>query len=232
MAVSGSNDFTVNRLKLINRALRMVGAIDKGQSADKKLESDAAFALNMILKEMDLDFANLHAIQTASFNTVSGQSTYAVADGLPNNVNEIKAATYQFSGTDERKLDIISYEKYESFVDKTTNGDPQFVLLTKEILTADRSIILYPVPQSNKALKLRFWRRLFDMDNLNDDLDMPPESYSYITFRLASDIGEEYNIPDVKAQRLFQKSQLLFDKLKARMTPKVTNYPVEDRKFY
>lgn len=232
MAVSGSNDFTVNRLKIINRALRMVGAVDKGQSADKKLESDAAFALNMILKELDLDFANLHAIQTATFNTIAGQSTYVVADGVPNNINELKTATYQFAGTDERKLDIISYEKYESFVDKTTQGDPQFVLLTKEISTASRSLIFYPVPQDNKAVKLRYWRRLFDMDALNDDLDLPPEAYSFITFRLASDLAEEYNVTDVKAQRLFQKAQLLFEKLKGRMTPKVTNYVVEDRKFY
>lgn len=232
MAVSGSNDFTLNRLNIITRVLRMVGAIDKGQTSDKKLESDAALALNMILKELDLEFANMHAIQTATFSTVSGQSTYTVADGIPTNINEIKAATYQFSGTDERKLDIVSYEKYESFIDKTTQGDPQFVLLTKEILTSTRSLILYPVPQASKNLKIRYWRRLFDCDTPNDDLDMPPEAYSYLTFRLAADMSEEFGVPDAKAVRLDQKAQRLFERLKGRMTPKVTNYPVAERKFY
>ena len=49
---------------------------------------------------------------------------------------------------------------------------------------------------------------------------------------IASNLAEEFNVADSKAQRLFQRQQLLWEKLKGRMTPKVTNYPVEERKFY
>jgi len=232
VAISSSADFIVNRLKLINRVARIVGAVDKGQTLDSKLDSDFALALNMIFKELDLEFANLHAISTATFTTIAGQQDYTTSDGIPNNINEIKTATYQFSGLDERKLEIISYEKFESFVDKTTQGDPNFLLLSKEITVASRTISLYPVPQDNKSLKLRYWRRIFDVDSSNDDLDMPPESYSYLTWRLAEDMMEEFNIPDVKAQRIAQKTLRLWERLKGRMTPKVTNYPVEERMFF
>lgn len=232
MATSGSNDFVINRLKLIARSLRMVGAVDKGQAPDKKLEDEASLALNMIMKEMNLQFANLQALVSGSFTTSDGKAEYKVADGMPSNIYEISTAVYQDSGTNDVKLRLISQEFYEKNKDKTTIGIPSQLYLTKEEPTSARSILLWPSPQGARPIKLRYWRRLFDLDGPNDDFDLPPEAYSFLTFRLASDLSEEYSVPDNKAQRLFEKSRLLFQELKAKMAPKVTNFPLSDRKFY
>lgn len=232
MATSGSNDFTLNRVKLIGRSLRMVGPVDKGQAIDKKLEDEAALVLNCILKEMNLEFANLQALKTGTFTTVSGQAEYTSVHGIPVDIFEIESAVYQDSSTNDRKMDIISVDLYERNRDKTAQGIPAQLYLSKEEPTSSRTISLFPTPQDARVIRLRYWRRLFDVDASNDDLDFPPEAYSFLAFRLASDLSEEYNVPDNKAQRLFEKSQILLQTLKGKMAPKVTNFPVAERKFY
>jgi hypothetical protein len=210
----------------------MVGAIDKGQTPDKKLEDEAALALNCILKEMNLEFANLQALVTATFTTVPSQRSYTIADGIPSNIYEISTASYNDSTTNDVKMDIISQEYYEQNRDKTAIGVPQRLYLTKEEPTSTRTIFIFPNPQDARTITLRYWRRLFDVDSPNDDLDFPPEAYSYLTFRLASDLAEEYQVPDNKAQRLFDKSTILMQSLKKKMAPKVSNFPVQERKFF
>lgn len=232
MPTSGSNDFLLNRNKLLARALRMVGAVDKGQAVDKKLEEDAAIAANCIFKEMDMQFSNLHVLTRATMTLQAGVSTYTTTNGLPTNVNEISAAVYVDNSTSRTALHIIDHLAYSKIVDTTTIGIPQKLFLTKEALTSVRTLYLYPVPQDPKPLQLDYYRRIFDLDSQSDDLDFPPEAFSFLVFRLAADLAEEFQVTDVKAQRLFDRSRLLFQDLKARMAPKMTNYPLEERKFY
>jgi hypothetical protein len=232
MPTSGSNDFLLNRNKLLARALRMVGAIDKGQAVDKKLELDAAIAANCIFKEMDMQFSNLHVLTRATMTLQSGVSTYTTLNGLPNNVNEISTAVFVDSSTSRTTLDIMDHLAYSKIVDRTILGIPQRLYLTKEALTSSRTLYLYPVPQDPKSLEIDYYRRIFDLDSQSDDLDFPPEAYTFLVFRLAADLAEEFNTPDVKAQRLFDRSRLLFQDLRARMAPKMTNYPLLERKYF
>ena len=232
MPTSGSEDFRLNRYQWLARSLRMVGAVDKGQPPDKKLMDEAAIAANCILKELDLSFSNLHLTVTNSFNLTSGTNLYTSANGLFTNINEIQTGIYVDSNTNDVPLHIIERKEWESLRDKDSIGIPQKIFLTEEADTALRSLYVWPRPQDARPLRLTYWRRVFDVDAQTDELDFPPESYSYLCFRLGADLCEEYAVADGKAQRIYDKSRLLFQDLKARMTPKTTNYPVKERKFY
>lgn len=232
MPTSGSNDFKLNRAQWLARSLRMVGAVDKGQTVDKKLEVDAAIAANCLLKELDLQFSNLHLMQASTITLQAGVAAYTTLNGLPNNVNEIASAVYLDSSTAEHSLDVVSYVDYEKLVDKTVIGIPKKIFLTEEVDLSTRTAYLWPIPQDSRPFRLRYWRRVFDVDAQVDDLDFPPESYNYLTFRLAADLAEEFAVADSKAQRLLDRSRLLFQDLKARMTPKTSNYPLKERKYF
>lgn len=51
MATSGSKDYTVTRLQIIQAALRKCGAYDSQETLSAAEQEDAAFALNLLLKE-------------------------------------------------------------------------------------------------------------------------------------------------------------------------------------
>jgi hypothetical protein len=211
----------------------MVGGIDHGQQADKKLFDEAALVLNMILKEMSLAFPNLHAVSTATFNCVTGQASYTQTDGIPTDIQDIQTATYIDSPTNDIELYLMEAVEWESFRDKTSTGVPQKLFLTKEIEEESRTIYVYPVPQDDSPIRLRYWRRIFDVDLGADNLDVPPEAYSYLVHKLAAELAEEFpSASETKAQRLFDKQRILGQDLKAKLAPKTTNFPVKERKFY
>ena len=76
MSTSGSTDFSINRDALISRALRLIGVVAQGETPTTDQVSEAALALNSLVKAWQADGMPLWAIKQRVVPLVSGQSTY------------------------------------------------------------------------------------------------------------------------------------------------------------
>lgn len=80
MATSGSYNFSVTRDDIIEDAYLEIGSIEEGESLSAAQVALGARRLNMVVKELMMDGANLWAVQDAVLFQVVGQQSYALGD--------------------------------------------------------------------------------------------------------------------------------------------------------
>jgi hypothetical protein len=78
MAVSGSKNFTLTRADLIAASLRKVGAGDSGETPDAGEGADAAFALNLMVKEWSARGIDLPWRETITVFLQPNQQSYRI----------------------------------------------------------------------------------------------------------------------------------------------------------
>ena len=61
------------------------------------------------------------------------------------------------------------------------------------------------------------------MDADADEIDFPVQWGNFIKFQLASILGEEFNVPDAKMDRLVVRSEASFRNVKAQSLTKTSN---------
>jgi len=85
MATSGSTDFSVSRDDIIKRALRIIGVLAQGETPTTNQTTEAAVALNGLVKAWEADGMPLWAIKSFSIPLTTGAATYQI--GLSKTVN-------------------------------------------------------------------------------------------------------------------------------------------------
>lgn len=78
MAVSGSKNFTLTRADIISAALRKIGAADSGDPPDATEGSDAALALNLMIKEWSARGIDLPWREEITLFLQSGTQSYSI----------------------------------------------------------------------------------------------------------------------------------------------------------
>jgi hypothetical protein len=82
MATSGSKDFSITRSELIAAALRKCGVYDHGEPIPAEEEQDAAFALNVLVKEWSARGIDIWLRQELTvFINGGGQQSYEIGHG-------------------------------------------------------------------------------------------------------------------------------------------------------
>ena len=81
MPTSGLWNLTTNRDAIIARALRIIGAIGQGETPSSTAVTEAAEALNDLVKEWQTDGMPLWAITVFSVKYNTGVYTYQVTNG-------------------------------------------------------------------------------------------------------------------------------------------------------
>lgn len=232
MAVSSSSDFTLSTRKLIERSLRMVGSLQSGASADETKMKDALMVLNAVSRELDLERLGLWVLKTGSFTTTASLATYTSVQSIPTDILRIETATFTRSSGDELRIEVIGFKEYDKITDKTISGDPRKILISEETDLSARSIKLWPVPSAAKTVSLRYRRRAFDFDSGNDTPDYPAEWFNFLSFRLAAEIADEYNVEKDKVERLFAISDRKLERLKAKSVKGVDNSRDKATEYY
>ncbi len=78
MTTSGSLDFNQNRDSIINRAFRILGILAQGETASAEMVSDAAIALNAMIKAWEADAIHLWKYKEGRLFFVEGQAKYSL----------------------------------------------------------------------------------------------------------------------------------------------------------
>lgn len=214
MATSGSTNFATNRDSLIAGALRIIGAIAQGETPSATLYTEAAEALNMLVKAMQADGMPLWALKKYSITlTATGDYTIGLSATVntPKPLKIIQAFLRNTSSSVDIPIRIITRQEYELLGNKSSTGNP--VQLFYEPLISTGVIHVHPVPDATVAaaytLHIIYQRPFEDFDATADEPDFPQEYYDCIKFGLADRIAPEHGLSIQERQDLRSRAKEL-----------------------
>jgi hypothetical protein len=204
MATSGSTSFKSNRDKVVQRALRLVGATTSGSVSDADDVNDANDSLNAMIKTWQMDGLSW-TFTFIKVTLVAGQASYdlglTTTDGVVYLGTSTKAArpthiqsvVRRSTDNNDTPVEIISRNDYMNIPNKTTRSrvnqvyyDPQMTL---------GKLYVWPSPDtSGDVLILNADRPLQDMNSDTDDFDFPQEWIEVLSYGLAVRIAPEYGL--------------------------------------
>lgn len=182
---------------IIHRALRIIGVLGAGETANADDANDALIALNQMLDLWSADSLMAYVIDEQSLALTGGVATYTVGATGALNTTRPLAIQYGFtrdaSATD-RPVSIITQEQYANIVLKSLPAS------YPEALYYDATyplgvITLYPAPMSGLTLFVGLWQPLTAIPTLDTILDYPPGYEAAITYSLAEGLAPEYQRP-------------------------------------
>lgn len=196
MATSNSTNWSLNRDQVITAALRKLSVIPSGGTPSANQISDAAQALNALVKAYQADGMPLWKIASQSFTVVDGTASYTVGPSQTINCPKplrILQALRTVSGGTNTPMNI--YNRYDyKLLPTSSEGEP--VNFYYQPLATTGTISLWPTPDnSTTSITFHYHSPYEDMDGASDDFDFPSEWMQPLIFALAWSLAPEYGIP-------------------------------------
>ena len=209
MATSGTTAYSTNRDDIIKRALRLIGAISQGETPTVLQVSEAATALNSLVKAWAADGMPLWAITERTLPLVSGQAVYSISNPKPLKV--LQAWNHNTTSNVDIPMRIITQAEYNVLGNKTSSGNPIQVYYDPRRNTGDMH--LFPVPSSTEqsANVIHYVCQIpfEDFNSATDEPDFPQEWYDAITYGLATRLAPEYGVPIADRKTLWQEMSII-----------------------
>lgn len=209
MATSSSYDFTVTRDDIIKRALRLIGALAQGETPTANQTSEAAAALNGLVKAWQADGLPLWGLRQRSLSLVSGTSSYTISN--PKALKIIQAWNHNTTSNVDIPMRIITKQEYNILGNKTSSGNPIQIYYDPQRDTG--TLHVFPVPstteQASNVIQYVCQIPFEDFDSSTDTPDFPQEWYDAITYGLATRLAPEYGLDSASRKLLWQEMTLI-----------------------
>lgn len=200
MTTSGSTVFNITRDQLIAGALRMVGAVAQGESPTATQISEAAEALNMMVKAWEVDGMPLWGL-TEYVMTLSATNKYTLGIGktiaIPKPLKVIQAWIRETSSNIDIPIRIISKHEYNTLGNKSVTGTPVQLYYNPQLDYGD--LYVFPTPDSTVAsaykVHIVYQRPFEDFVATGDNPDFPQEWLDALKYGLAARLAPEYGVP-------------------------------------
>lgn len=139
---------TLTRNQLIERAFRKCRVLGVGETMSSDQLADGILALNLIIREMDMEGTQVWALGTAP-TTITLQANigiYTSSDGLPTDITELTEVTYRSGSGNDTPLTLYDHRAYEQIWNKFQTGDPEAVYLNLNKQPASHQLYIWPLP--------------------------------------------------------------------------------------
>lgn len=211
-------DFRLTRRQIIERALRLIGAIDFDGAMSAEQEAAAAIALNAMVKEWQNENVFLWTLVQSSVSLAASTKTYAIEDDPA--IIDISSA-FTRDGSDDTPLDVISWTEYFQIPDKDSPGVPTCVAIDYQ---NPSTLYVWPVP-TDASLDLHYLgiAKLKDMDTDGAYPDFDARWVNALTWGLAVDLAPEYSLPIAERQSLARDFDTKFARARKGNVPRVTS---------
>jgi hypothetical protein len=201
MTTSNSTDFSTSRNKIIEGALRLLGATAQGESPTTVQYDEAADALNMMVKAFETDGMPLWAMKQYAVPLTASVASYEI--GLTKTVNTAKPLriiqAFFHNGTSSVDIPMIPLTRtqYNQLGNKTTTGYPVQYYYDPQLSSG--TLYLFPVPDANAStvgnnVTIVYQRPFEDFDASTDEPDFPQEWFEALKFNLALRLAPEYGL--------------------------------------
>lgn len=179
---------------IIDRALRLIGAIASGESPTTQESTDALTALNSMIESWQTERLYVYAMVETAFTMSVGDNSYTV--GPSGNFNltprppKIEDAFVR-EGDIDYPLTQIDFARWDAIADKTTTSNiPEFFYYEPTLSTG--TLMLWPVPSSANSLRIVTWTTLSSLAEVETTVTLPQGYQRALEYNLALEIAPEY----------------------------------------
>jgi len=215
MATSGNANYSTTRDDIIKRALRLIGAVAQGETPTTDQITEAAIALNGLVKAWQADGMPLWALKQYAVPMTASVNSYEIGAGktvdTPKPLKVLQAWNRDTVSNVDIPMRILTKQEYNMLGNKSSSGDP--IQIYYEPLLDHGVLHLFPTPTStdvtNAAIYIVYQRPFEDFDASTDNPDFPQEWYDAITYGLATRLAPEYGVSIADRKTLWQEMSII-----------------------
>ena len=226
MASSGYSSFTLYRDAIIGIALRKLRVIQDGQIPNAIDINSGNQALNMLMKNWQVQGLILSLYQQIAVPMVQGQSVYTIGPVsadlvIQRPVQVLDGSFYRrtvSSVVTDTPLKLLSRQAYEQISTKSVQGSPNSIFYAPTIDIAVAAplyptspsigwgtlYIYYNPINSTDVVYINTRRAVQDVIDGGDEVDLPQEWFMPLVWGLAAQLADEYEVPEDRCNRLFK----------------------------
>lgn len=232
MSTSGTTTWSVTRDDVINSALRKLGVLPEGTSANTSQIAAASLTLNAMVKGFQTDGMPLWAIKEYTFSTVAGTNTYNIGTGqtlnTPMPLKVTQAYRIEQEGAMNVPILVYSHYDYDLLPVNATAGEP--VNLFYQPFSTYGTLKLWPTPSdSNTTITIIYQRPFEDMTSSTDDFDFPSYWTEALIYGLAWRLSSEYGLPIQERSLIMKEAEFFHERALSFGTEEGSLFLIPDR---
>jgi hypothetical protein len=210
MSTSGVSTWSLQRDSVINGALRKLSVLSGGSSAQAWEITNAAEALNAMIKGFYVDGMPIWAIKEYTFTTTAGTASYNIGNGqtlaTPMPLKVIQGYRIESTGASNIPLNVYNHYDYNLLPVNATSGEP--VNLFYQPFSTYGTVKLWPTPiDATTTITIVYQRPFEDMVISTDDFDFPSYWTEALIYGLAWRLAGEYGTPIMDRQNLQKEAE-------------------------
>lgn len=222
MATSGSTNYSITRDDIIKRALRIIGSIGQGETPTTNAYSEAAVALNQLVKEWEADGMQIWKYLVSNpITMVTDTATIAIGTGQTANQTaplKILQAFLRNTATQaDTPLILTTFQEQNLLGNKSSlaGGTPNQLYYRPPLANAAELsglIYLYPCPDANAVATYNLYvvgmYPIEEFDASTDTADFPQFYYNALSWGLADQLSYEYGVPYSQQAMITKKAEV------------------------
>lgn len=234
MATSGTTTFTVTRDQIIEAALQDLSVLEEGAQPSASAVQKAAFTLNLIIKNWQIDGLKIWTIDNLTIPLINGQTSYTIGPGGSYDINSnkplrvIQGFLRNTSVTPyiDQPMQKLSRQEYNMLGSKFSTGTTNSYFFNPKATYGELYVFLTPDTNTavNYDLILVVQRQLMDMTKPTDNFDFPAEWFLALKWGLQSELASSYDKPLQERQYIDAKAKFFKDEL--------ADWDIEDTSVY
>jgi hypothetical protein len=210
MSTSGITTWNLTRDEFINSALRKLGVLAEGITANSSQLTTGAEALNALIKAFHADGMPVWAIKEYTFTTTATTSTYNI--GVSQTLNTpmplkiVQAYRIENTGAVNTPMTIYNHYDYNLLPQNASPGEP--IQLFYQPFSTYGTIKLWPTPiDSNTTITIVYQRPFEDVVSGSDNLDFPSQWNEAVIYNLAWRLAPEYGVAVLDRQNIASEAK-------------------------
>lgn len=180
---------------IIDRALRLIGAIGSGESPTSDESNDALTALNAMIESWSTERLSIFAYQNKTFTLVPNDATITMGGTTPNvdTRPERIENLYVTEGGFDYQVELVNADRWAAIGDKTTTSNLPSLAYYEP--TYPQGVLnLWPVPNTANTLTIQMWITLTAFSTLATSVSLPKGYERALAYNLAVEIAAEYQL--------------------------------------
>ncbi len=179
---------------LIDRSLRLIGAVESGESATATESADALTALNAMIESWQTEKLIVYSLVDTALTLTPSDASYTVGPSGNFNLTPrpfVLENIYLRASDIDYPIQVVDQARWYAIPDKTSDSDiPIFAYYEPTYPTG--TLQLWPVPNTAHSLHIVTWTPVSSFAAVGTTVALPQGYERALTYNLAVEIAPEF----------------------------------------